>query len=450
MIITIQSNNEYLHDILNKNPHTNKGLDLKTVNNNMVIGECQNNQYKIIVSPKGELHKQLLSYNNFSNSVNVNRIFKNYFKHFDENKYVYEDTLIPWLNKRYYLVDTEYCSITIEGIKCTSNWIYKDEFVLSKYIENLKVEEIGYNLYNIKLTAKNVYQAVNTIRVIAFFIDFINDDTKYVGKEEIEKYGNMILNIDNVEYFIYYLFLKRLNDYNIDNSIFIDNFEKKYYRDFNQSLLLTGKGTQKNRIEFVKQHINEDDTILDYGCGAFDYFKNLRNNIKQYIGYDITDYTNLYNKLKSEKYKNYKWNFVNEIKDVYKYLSKKRKALTVIVSEVVEHNVNSHLLLSPLKIFNVKKMIITTPNKAFNYYYKLGDNKRHKDHLRELTFDEFKSEITNTLIDGGLKNKYQINFYNIGDKILTSHYEHITPTMGAVLTKRTLIQRINLLFSNEK
>ncbi len=72
---------------------------------------------------------------------------------------------------------------------------------------------------------------------------------------------------------------------------------------------------------------------------------------------------------------------------------------------------------------NVKSLLLTTPNKDFNQFYKIEeDDNRHDDHKFELTDTEFKSFVEE------VKCGRSVDFKYIGDTV-----NGIRPTLCAIL-----------------
>lgn len=104
------------------------------------------------------------------------------------------------------------------------------------------------------------------------------------------------------------------------------------------------------------------------------------------------------------------------------------------VVEVIEHIDESRLPLFEKVLFGSavpKTVIVTTPNKEYNYNYPMLENGtlRHKDHRFEWTRAEFKLWCDHICDEFG----YKVTYMNIGDVDETFG----TPTQGAIFTFQT-------------
>lgn len=110
-----------------------------------------------------------------------------------------------------------------------------------------------------------------------------------------EDFTDTTLNINNDEYNLYYDF---------------------YTGDTSKSLMWMTKGSQEKNFKMVAKYINEEDSVLDYGCGTGDFTKYLRNNdieISKYLGVDINE--NFIEEAK-ELYPDYKFKVIDSMNDL--------------------------------------------------------------------------------------------------------------------------------------
>jgi hypothetical protein len=106
---------------------------------------------------------------------------------------------------------------------------------------------------------------------------------------------------------------------------------------------------------------------------------------KSYYSYDKDDYSDLYNKLK-ERYPNKNWIFTTDLETI-----PKDEPITLLAMEIIEHNPVDEaleLLLYVKNNWNVKQIVLSTPNVTFNKYYQISTLRR-EDHVQELDYQEF-------------------------------------------------------------
>ncbi len=412
MVIKINSTNDYLLDILNKNPNSELGLYMKEHRNGVIVGNCidKHNYHAVFYDSKHSYTNYEDNQLDFKSHCDakvvismVNELFSDLIK---EKEQVLNKNL-SWLNKTIKDIDTEECIITIENIFIDSNWLRNDEFLLCRYIDGLVLTKKSSNLFQLTLTSPDIFTAINNISFITFLMAVTNEDERlFLTDELIMKFIRILSNIKNIPYFVYYLFIKRCLIYKTTVWDKVKPLLEKSLKDnTNLDCTFTPNDTHTDRIEYVKTNINLTNDILDFGCGEFRHFKKLAkllDNEKTYYGYDIEDYSNLVNVL-SERYPKSNLVFSTDINTV-----PKNKPLSVILSEVIEHNSleeGKKIIQDIVNNFNVKQIIITTPNKDFNQFYNMAENElRRDDHVFELNYGEFLAYINSLKFNKAIKS----------------------------------------------
>jgi hypothetical protein len=423
MIIKIKSENKYLLDILNKNPNTDYGLYMMVHRNGVLVGNVINeNEYHIAFYDTKHSYTNYednqIDFKSFCDSKVILSIMQDFFSHLLKEREDILKTNISWLDKTFGDIDKNKCTIYVENIWVDSNWMRNDgfgnvDFLLSRYIDGITLNKKGYNLYNLEITQNNTLDAINLLTICSFFIQLTSsEESLYITDDLVKKYARILTNIKEVPYFVYYLFIKRVVSRNDKFWNDIKPYlEKSIADNLGLSCEFTKNDTHTDRIIYVRNNIDFSNTILDYGCGEFRYFKSLAKHVtNKFYSYDIDDYTDLYNTI-SERYKDKDWEFTTNLKDVPKNVS-----LSVIMSEVIEHNclTKSKMMIEDLvNNYNVKQLIITTPNKDFNKYYNIGeDGVRREDHIQELSYQEFITFIESLNLN---KNIISIEYSKISD-----------------------------------
>lgn len=420
MIIKIQSQSECLLDILQKHPTNDNGLYLKPLRNGYIIGNVVDAyNYEVLFQDRK------YSYSNDSNQIDyrslcdgrvllgiLTELFNHIFNITPQSK-------IKWLDKLYSEVDGA-ATITVENLLIDSNYVKDGKFFLSKYLDGLTLEQKYTNIYRLDVRAGSIVAAFNKLALVGFLLECVSDIGLFLTVELIEKYIRILGNVKEAPYFVYYLLNKKLGD---KFAHLIPQLEKNYSDNNQVSCRFTPYNTQDDRIRFVQANININNSILDVGCGEFNYTKALIKKLaegKSYYSYDKDDYSALHAKLK-ERYPNRNWTFTTDLETI-----PKDEPLSVICSEIIEHNQIDEaleLLLYVKNNYQVSEFIITTPNKTFNKHY--GIELRHPDHVQELDYNGF-SEFIHKLAENSFYTKTPI-----GDSI------GIEPvTFGAVIQYR--------------
>lgn len=416
MIIQIKSNNPHLLDILNKNPNTDEGLYLKPCVNGILIGNCVSaNQYDVIFQDSkysfaGENNTNQLDFKSYCDPKVVLKVLGEFFNHILNYP---QSEKIKWLDKTYQELDTFPCEFYIENIWIESNYVKEGNFFLDRYFNGFEVRPKGVNLYSLKYTGKNILDTFGVIAIVLFLTQMVEWNSLFLNDDLLKKYIKILSNIKETPYFIYYLLAKKLGT---RFEALIPELESAFEKNNNIKCKFTPYSNYEDRIEYIRENLDFNNTILDYGCAEMTYFKVFARHIKTpFYSYDVEDYSELHNKIK-DRYKDKEWYFTTDLSTISSDVP-----LSVICSEVIEHNdigmalfLMNELLLKK----NVKQLIITTPNVKFNEYY--GIEMRHEDHVQELDTKEFKNFIKKL---GG-----KAKFFTIGDKIGKE-----ATTLGAII-----------------
>lgn len=423
MQLTITSENPYLLDILHKNPTTDFGIYAKKHRNGVMIGNGNNSQeYQIIFQDRKNSYvpegSNPIDFQNYCSPLLALHICNEFFSHLLKEKNALAKTQINWLGKTYEEIDTEKATIKIATFYVDSNWYRNDTFLLNKYIPGIQLTpKIGKN-FSLEIHGKNIREAINILAIVASFCQFTNQYTEYLYIDDffIQKQITILKNIENLPYFVFYLFIKRL----MRSPEQFNEFKPQLEAYFNDNIQFVFTDTQESRKKFICDKINFDEPILDFGCGSLQYYKKLTKMgfRKSYWAHDAEDFEYLVDKLSEyEETQNLEW--ISNPQDLLDFKGQ------IILSEVIEHNTKEEAiqLLEWIKN-NIKfsRLFITTPNNTFNKHYAMSEEFRHDDHDFELTKIEFET-LLNNLFKG-----QTIEYFGVGDCV---HGEY--PTSGAII-----------------
>lgn len=435
MILKIKSENPYLLDILHKNPNTDFGLYAKNLKNGVVIGNCvSENEYEITFQDSKYSYlpedSNAIDFQSYVSPLVVLHISNDFLGTLLKPREEYLTTKIKWLDKSYEEIDNQSCIIEVLSFYINSNWANENEFLLSKYFPNVQIKhKVGRN-YQLTIESKSVFEAVNLLNLISVFVHITNNygPFTFIDDSFAEKYTRLLTNLENVPYFVFYLFIKKA----IKTPKQFEMLKPKLEEYFaNQGILakFTYGYNHQERVNYITDKISLQNEILDVGCGEFIYFRKL---VK--IGYEKPYYAideDLKFEVMSEQIQQklnvdnlYFFNSLAAFDHSYE-----QQKIDILLTEVIEHNTEEEakLLIEKLLKYNFNQIIITTPNKDFNkYYFEDEESMRHDDHDFEMTaneFHQFMNQFNNEFLE--------LTFDQIGDSL-----NNISPTQVCIITKK--------------
>lgn len=431
MILKIKSKNDRLLDILYKNPNTDNGLYLKPLKNGQIVGNAVNKNYYEVVFQDTKYsylpeETNQIDYQSYCAPLAALHICNELFGHIFKNKDEFSLKNIQWLGITQGEADTDSCTIEIPSFYIDSNWYRNEKFLLSKYFKGVHVERQSGHIFRLTITAKSIFKAFNLFILVALFTHITNKYAVYTYIDDgfAQKYGRILTNIDNVPYFVFYLFImkavKSERQFNELKPVFED-YLAKYGLDANLVL----QGTYLQRINFITNLLEWDIPILDVGCGELTYYKKMMNKGFYSIYYAV-DHDEQFERLAeniSRRYDEGNLIFMNSLEQF-----NANDRVNILLTEVIEHNSLSEAkrLIRKILSYNFNKLIITTPNAEFNQFYNMDSEMRHDDHHFEPTRKEFETLVTEC-VEGEDVN---INFFQLGDSL-----NGIQPTQGCVITR---------------
>lgn len=430
MIIKINSGNNQLLDVLNRNPNTDEGLYLQSWKRGVLVGNAVSaHQYDVVFQDQRRSYvpedSSSIDFQSYSSPQVVLDICSEMFNHLTRNRDEYLEREIKWLAKSYKEIDNEKCTIEVPTFYIHSGWAQGDDFLLSKYFDGVQVvQKVGHN-YTLTIEGNTIFDAINLLCIVCVFVHITNryGISTYIDDMYGQKYARILTNYPSVPYFVFYLFIKRLAKTERLFSGFKPVFEQ-YLSDQGIEAKLTYLPTHKARINYIVDRIDKSRPVLDIGCGEFLYYKSLirRNFFEEYVGVDEDPKFAEIAKIIDMRYGSENLTFYTDLESV-----DKGRTYNIILSEVIEHNPmdDAVSLVRSALTFNMNQCIITTPNVEFNKFYSDSLESRHDDHDFELTREEF-IEFINKCIDGRTDLDVEIDF--IGDSL-----NGIQPTQVAVI-----------------
>ena len=429
MIIKISCENNYLMDILYKNPDTDFGLYFKPLKNGQIAGNIvDKHHYEVVFQDEKYSYlpeeSNQIDYQSYCSPLVVLHICNELFSHILKSRDEFAQKEILWLRRTQGEVDTVPCRIEIPSFYIDSNWFRGGRFLLTKYFEGLVMEKQSSRIFSLTISAPTIFEVFNLLCLVALFTHSTNDYGlfTFVDDSLAQKYGRILTNIRNVPYFVFYLFILRAVK---SEKQFFDlkpAFEK-YLADEGMQVDLKWQGTKQQRIQFITNRLDMDTPILDIGCGDLEYYKKMMKiGFKgQYYAVDKAENIEALSRTIGKRYEENNLMFFSSLDEFHS-----KDKLNVLLTEVIEHNTveEAKTLIKQALEYPVNKMIITTPNVEFNCFYNMEKPLRHDDHIFEPTSAEFR-----ILIDECAAGKdCNVEYFYLGDSI-----NGIQPTQGCII-----------------
>jgi len=429
MIIKITSDNDYLMDILYKNPDTDMGLYFKSLKKGQIAGNIvDKHHYEVVFQDEKSSYMPeegvQIDYQSYCSPLVALHICNELFSHILKSRDEYMQKEIEWLGRAQGEVDTVPCRIEIPSFYIDSNWYRKGQFLLTKYFNGLIVEKQSSRVYSVTITAPSVFEAFNLLCLVSLFTHSTNNFGlfTFIDDNLAQKYGRVLTNIRNVPYFVFYLFILRAIK---TESQFLDlkpGFEK-YLAEQGLQVDLKYQGTKEQRINFISNQLEMDLPILDIGCGEFDYYRKMMKLgfTAPYYAVDNDERIETLSRNVAKRLEADNLMFFSSLDEF-----QSQEKVNVLLAEVIEHNTvdDAKALIKKALTYNINKLIITTPNVAFNRFFNMENPLRHDDHIFEPTAAEFRA-----MIDECTAGKdCRVEFFYLGDSI-----NGIQPTQGCII-----------------
>lgn len=432
MIIKITSNNDYLLDILFKNPNTDFGLYFKSLKNGQIVGNAIDKHHYDVVFQDTKYsylpeESNQIDYQSYCSPLVILHICNELFGHILKSKDEFSAKEISWHNITQGEADTESCTIEVPSFYIDSNWYRNNKFLLTKYFDGIEIVQQSSRVFKLTVSAKSIFEAINLLALVALFTHVTNNYSvyTYIDDQLAQKYGRILTNIDNVPYFVFYLFIMRAvkspRQFQELKPVFESYLEKSGLK---ADLVL--EGTYRQRVQFITSNLEKDIPVLDIGCGELTYYKKMMalNFTAPYYAVDTDSQFERLAQNIARRYDEDNLVFFNSLDEF-----NSDEQVNILLTEVIEHNPieDAKELIRKALSYNFNKLLITTPNVEFNQFYNMDSEMRHDDHHFEPTREEFESLIGECLSD----NKLNVTFFQLGDSL-----NGIQPTQGCIINRR--------------
>ncbi|AYV76986.1 MAG: methyltransferase domain [Barrevirus sp.] len=414
-LIKLKSDNPKLSYILYKNPES--GMQLRSIRQGHAFGFYTGNNND----------KYIIYFRDGPNEMSYKEYRDQHFEYLNKLRYTSPifvlNAISEFLNastnaKHADDIDNMYtCQLTNISVTIdnhTLNILKR----LDSFFTNFKIEvvEKAANTYKVKIVSKkSLYLLLNFSVVYFTLISMLNSECDLDMSESLIEKLCRCINIIDAPYYIRYVVNSRI----ITNSKLFTKFRPMLQKE---NMVLNFGNTAIHRRTFIREMLAFDNDIIDYGCGSGFYTipfaqKLAKVDLKlRYYAIDINEHELfvLDRKLKENEIANVF--LANSHNALINHLTNDKK-YDIIISEVIEHNEikeSQEIIRWLIHNVNFNKIFVTTPNKEFNVNYSLGSGMRHEDHKWELTTDEFKKYVEETLI--GIDN-LNITYLQIGDKV---------------------------------
>ena len=440
MKINIKSNNQFFDTLILRKPND---VIMRQYDTGVVMGKyISENQYSILYHPNmnrtsnlTEDYSNQLDYEHYSHPSIARNVFDEFFRHMFKSKDKYFSKQYEWVDKPNSELDIPcYNSISMK-IEIDSNWVNKDNvFVIGKYFDQVLVEHQVGNIYKLTIESNNdtLYNIFNIAMLTVTFILVTNGKHQfYVEDGMVKRFIKILSNIDNLPYFIVYLFKMRL----MKSREFFAKVKNSLEDILPMDCNFFYGNTHDMRIDFIRDYLTNNQTsnivnsVVDIGCGELRYLKALGKYMENGLRYNACDLDESIGAYVDVMKKRDSFNhlILQFSSDLSSFVEKNP---IILLSEVIEHNTKEEVRDVIEEILNTYKnldtFIITTVNKDFNHYYALKNNMRHNDHVFEFSKTEFVK-----FIDEILDNNYKCEYVNIGDEL-----NGVSPTVAAIIKQK--------------
>ena len=405
------------------------GLYFKPLKNGQMVGNIiDKHHYEVVFQDEKYSYlpedSNQIDYQSYCTPLAVLHICNELFAHILKSREEFSQKQIAWLGCMQGEADTVACRIEIPSFYVNSNWFRHGRFLLCKYFDGLLIEKQSSRIFGLTITAPSIFEAVNLLCLVSLFTHSTNNYGIFTFIDDglSQKYGRVLTNIQNVPYFVFYLFIMRTvkseKQFNDLKPVF-----EQYLAGEGLQVELQWQGTKQQRIQFITSQLEMDIPILDVGCGEFEYYKKIMKlGFKsRYYAVDTDEHIETLSRAVVKRYEENNLEFFNSLDEF-----QLKDSLNILLTEVIEHNSvdDAKALIKKALTYNINKMFITSPNVEFNRFFNMESPLRHDDHVFEPTTAEFR-DIINECTEG---KDCRVEYFYLGDKI-----NGIQPTQGCII-----------------
>ena len=405
VLISITSSNPKLSFVIKKNPAN--GMIMNKLRQGFSFGwYASERQYLIYFSDLGMSYKEhkdsdfeYLNAKRYSSPVCIMNLLSEYLreplsKSSDDDVSAKNSCKLSFIETTNDIIKR--FETTIPGIKCETT-------LLHSLTEKRQC-------YSITISTKNsLNYLLMIVNLLCLFSTLMIRENMEIGDNLIEKYVNMMVQVDLPFYFRYKFSVLVLTSPNL-----FHKYQAVLEKSASATLKLDFGDTATQRKSGLAQLVSFRLPIVDIGCGEGNYgipfAKKLAPLVYTGIDCDPSQIKKINRRAKEKQVTNLKTYL-----SLDEYLGQASGKVDVICSEVVEHiSVEEAELLikQVLDKVDFNSFIITTPDFDFNKHYSSGKGLRISDHKWEMTAPEFQ-----TWIGKIVNNRFKFEYLGIGHAI---------------------------------
>lgn len=322
--------------------------------------------------------------------------------------------------------------LMINQMKCKPTSLDRFKSHFSEY--EFKFEEVAFHNYRIEIRTNNTLrELVSLSQVLAIFSSLLNNDLEYVGDDDIDKYINCLQVID-MPYYMRHLFKL----YFLKTEKLFNKYKESLEKSEKDKIEFEFGSTLEQRISAIQKLLDFKSHIIDIGCGTGDYVREFAPRLEkmdlEYHAIDIVPkrLETVMRLCEKKKIENVAvWSSVDEFISSSSFPDN----ADVLTTEVIEHMTKDDAvaLINKVLGWKIRSLIITTPNKEFNFNYQLlEDDMRHDEHVFEMMKEEFRTWIEELINkhNGQYNNNCRTKFFDIGDKV-----NGLQPTLAVIIER---------------
>jgi len=287
---------------------------------------------------------------------------------------------------------------------------------------SLEYEPLATGFYRVRISTNLTLRKLLCFAALVALINAIqNREMRFVPDDLLVKYAKFIQYLD-APYFVRYIFKAHL----VRREAAFAQVRK--YLETDTIKLFFGHNFSQ-RMHFVGRNI-VGQSLIDVGCGEGRYFR-FAEKVEKYYAVDRNEPCREQCRRRISKHGLKNVELFESLDELLPIPGRK----TLLLTEVIEHNTPEEALALVRRcLLPETRILVTTPNRDFNVYYKQDDaeetededdtNFRHEGHVFEFAGAEFREFLTKAAEDSGAT----IQFFNLGDCI-----DGITPQSAAIV-----------------